>query len=118
LLKEQNVEPDAIICSPLPRAVQTAELIANAVDYIGVITSLRHLEPSAQPRVAASELQSYGASVVLVSHEPFISSLGAYILGLPAFPQFRTAQCCAIENNKPTFTARADLDRVTALFVD
>ena len=35
-----------------------------------------------------------------------------------AFPQFRTAQCCAIEDGKPTFTARADLDRVQAYFVD
>src|SRR5436309_1582525 len=28
LLREQNIEPDAILCSPLPRAVQTAELLA------------------------------------------------------------------------------------------
>lgn len=118
LLKEQHVEPDAIICSPLPRAVQTAELLANAMDYIGVVTSLRYLEPSAHPRMAATELQNFGASVLLVSHEPFISGLGAFILGRPAFPQFRTAQCCAIEDNKPTFTARADLDRVTPLFID
>jgi phosphohistidine phosphatase SixA len=117
-LKEQHVEPETILCSPLPRAVQTAELIANALDYIGVITSRRYLEPSAHPRMAAGELTTYGESVLLVSHEPFISSLGAFILGRPAFPQFRTAQCCAIEDNKPTFSARADLDRVTALFVD
>ena len=47
-----------------------------------------------------------------------ISSLGAYLMSRPAFPQFRTAQCCAIEDGKPTFTARADLDRVQAYFVD
>jgi phosphohistidine phosphatase len=118
LLREQRVEPDTILSSPLPRAVQTAELLAQALDYIGIVTSLRCLEPSAQPRVAASEIMARGASVLVVSHEPAISSLGSYLLGRPAFPQFRTAQCCAIENGKPTFTARSDLDQVSAMFVD
>lgn len=118
LLREQSVEPDVILSSPLPRAVQTAELLAQSLDYLGIVTSLRCLEPSAQPRVAASEIMARGATVLVVSHEPAISSLGAYLLGRPAFPQFRTAQCCAIEDGKPTFTARSDLDRISALFVD
>jgi phosphohistidine phosphatase len=118
LLREQRVEPDIILSSPLPRAVQTAELLAQSIDYLGVLTSLRCLEPSAQPRVAATEIMARGVSVLVVSHEPAISSLGAYLLSRPAFPQFRTAQCCAIEDGKPTFTARADVDRVQAYFVD
>jgi phosphohistidine phosphatase len=118
LLREQRVEPDCILASPLPRAVQTAELLAQALDYIGVVTSLRCLEPSAQPRVAASEIMARGVAVLVVSHEPAISSLGAYLLGKPAFPQFRTAQCCAIEDGKPTFSARSDLDQLAPLFVD
>lgn len=118
LLRETRVEPDAIVCSPLPRAVQTAELIAASVDYIGHIASWRCLEPSAQPRVAAGQLASLGASVIVVGHEPSISALGAFLLGRPSFPPFRTAQCCAIEDNKPTFTARADIDQVQAYFVD
>lgn len=118
LLRETRVDPDAIVCSPLPRAVQTAELIAASVDYIGHIASWRCLEPSAQPRVAAGQLASLGASVIVVGHEPSISALGAFLLGRPSFPPFRTAQCCAIEDNKPTFTARADIDQVQAYFVD
>jgi phosphohistidine phosphatase len=118
LLRETRVEPDAIVCSPLPRAVQTAELIAASVDYIGHIESWRCLEPSAQPRVAANQLAALGKSVIVVGHEPSISALGAFLLGRPAFPPFRTAQCCAIEDNKPTFTARADIDQVQAYFVD
>lgn len=118
LLREQNFELDAILCSPLPRAVQTAELLAGSLDYLAPIASRRCFEPSAHPRVAAEELRNAGQNVLVVTHEPHISSLGAFLLGIPAFPQFRTAQCCAIENNKPTWTARSDLDRVTALFVD
>lgn len=118
LLREQKVEVDAILSSPLPRAVQTAELLANSLDYLGVIASRRCFEPAAQPRVAADELRIHGESVLVVTHEPHISSLGAYLLGIPAFPQFRTAQCCALENGKPTWTARSDIDQVKALFVD
>ena len=118
LLREQRIEPDAIVCSPLPRAVQTAELVAATIDFLGPIVSLRSLEPSAQPRIAANAIASAGAAVVVVGHEPSISSLGAFLLGRPSFPPFRTAQCCAIENGKPTFTARADIDQIQAYFVE
>ncbi len=118
LLRETHVAPDAIICSPLPRAVQTAELLATSLDYIGHIASLRCLEPSAQPRVAAGMIGTLGLSVLVVGHEPSISSLGAFLLGRPSFPPFRTAQCCAIEDGKATFTARSDLDQVQAYFVE
>jgi len=118
LLREQAVAPDMILSSPLPRAVQTAELLATSLDYLGTVTALRCLEPAAQPRVAATAIRDAGSAVIVVSHEPAISALGAFLLGLPAFPQFRTAQCCAIENGKPTFTARADLAQILALFAD
>ena len=118
LLREQAVAPDTILSSPLPRAVQTAELLATSLDYLGTVTSLRCLEPAAQPRVAGSAILSAGTSVLVVSHEPAISAIGAFLLGVPAFPQFRTAQCCAIEDGKPTFTARADLRQIRALFVE
>ena len=118
LLREQNVAPDQIVCSPLPRAVQTAELIASSLDYIGDILSWRSLEPSAMPRIAAGAVANAGLSVLVVGHEPSISSLGAFILGRPAFPLFRTAQCFAIENNAPTFTARSDIDQVQPYFVE
>src|SRR5262245_44553281 len=118
LLREQAIAPDAIVSSPLPRAVQTAELLASSLDYLGTVTSLRCLEPAAQPRVAASAILQAGSAVLVVTHEPAISAIGAFLLGLPAFPQFRTAQCCAIEDRKPTFTARADLAQVLPLVVD
>jgi phosphohistidine phosphatase len=118
LLREHAVVPDMILSSPLPRAVQTAELLATSLDYLGTVTSLRCLEPAAQPRVASAAIMAAGGAVIAVSHEPAISAIGAFLLGLPAFPQFRTAQCCTIENGKPTFTARADLAQILPLFVD
>ena len=118
LLRDARVEPDAIVCSPLPRAVQTAELVAAGLDYLGAISSWRCLEPAAHPRVAGNEILRAGAAVLVVGHEPSISALGAHLMGRPAFPSFRTAQCCAIEDGKPTFTARADVDQVQAYFID
>jgi len=118
LLREQQIAPDVILSSPLPRAVQTAELLATSLDYLGTVISLRCLEPASQPRVASSAILAAGGSVIVVSHEPAISALGAYLLGVTAFPQFRTAQCCAIENGKPMFTARSDLGSILPLFVD
>ena len=106
------------MCSPLPRAVQTAELVAAGIDYLGAISSWRCLEPAAQPRVAGTEIARAGEAVLVVGHEPSISAIGAYLMGRPSFPPFRTAQCCAIEDGKPTFTARADIDQVQAYFVD
>ncbi|MBP9088235.1 MAG: phosphohistidine phosphatase SixA [Kofleriaceae bacterium] len=118
LLRENNVELDAVLSSPLPRAVQTAERLADGLDYFGQIVTLRALEPSAQPNVIAQQLKTYGRSVMLVGHEPNISALGAMLLGLPAFQPFRTAQCCAFEDGQPVFSARADLMLVTAMFRD
>ena len=118
LLREQKVELDAVVSSPLPRAVQTAELVADGIDYLGPIEILRGLAPGAHPRRAAEEIAIRGGAVAVVGHEPGISALGALLLGLPAFPQLRTAQACAIEDGAPTFTARADLMRIDALFVE
>jgi phosphohistidine phosphatase len=118
LLRAASVEPDAILCSPLPRAVQTAELLAQGLDYLREIRSLRSLEPAAQPRVAADAVLAAGEAVIVVGHSPSIMGLGAHLLGQPAFPSFHTAQCYAIEQRKPTFTARADLDQITPYFID
>lgn|SRR5690606_5575313 len=118
LLREHDVAPDTIVSSPLPRAVQTAELLAASLDYIGTIESWRCLEPAAMPRIAANQIGAAGLSVLVVGHEPSISSLGAYLIGRPSFPPFRTAQCFALENGKPTFTARSDIDQVQAYFIE
>jgi phosphohistidine phosphatase len=118
LLREQQIEPDAIIASPLPRAVQTAELLAGGLDYLGQIETWRSLEPSAQPRVAGANLGARGGVVIAVGHEPSISALGAFIAGRPAFPSFRTAQACVLDGTRPVFTARADVNAVATLFLD
>ena len=118
LLREEQVEVDAIVTSPLARAVQTAELIADGLAYLGPIECLRALAPGAHPRPAATAIAARGLSVAVIGHEPSMSMLGAFLLGVPAFPSFRTAQACAIVDGAPTFTARADVMKVHALFIE
>lgn len=118
LLRQQGVELDALLTSPLPRAVQTAELVAGGLDYLGGVTVVPGLAPGCHPRRAAEQLAAHGVAVAVVGHEPGISGLGAYVLGRPAFPPLRTAQCCALERGAPTFTARSDLMTVQTLFLD
>lgn len=118
LLREQGVELDAIISSPLPRAIQTAELVANGLDFIAPIQVHASLQPGGHPRPVALALPTYGVSIAVVGHEPGISMLGAYLIGKPSFPQLRTAQCCAIVDGAPTFTARTDLMQIVPLLVE
>lgn len=118
LLREQSIDPETIVSSPLPRAVQTAELLAAGLDYLGSIESWRSLEPGAHPRVAGDEIATRAGPIVVVGHEPSISMLAAYMVGRPSFPSFRTAQACALDGDRPVFTARADLMQVSTLFLD
>lgn len=118
LLRDLAIEPDAVVSSPLPRAMQTAELVAEGLDYLGLVEVLPALRPGAHPRLAAEEMVARGAAVVAVGHEPMISSLGAFLLGRPSFPPFRTAQACLIDDGRPVYSCRADVMQTQALFVE
>ena len=114
LLREQSVELDAVVTSPLARAVQTAELVASGIDYLGLIEAMPALTPGCHPRLAAEAIVARGDAVLIVGHEPTISHLGGFLLGRPGFPQFRTGQLYAVEDARPTWTARADVAQVEA----
>ncbi|MBL9004657.1 MAG: phosphohistidine phosphatase SixA [Myxococcales bacterium] len=108
VLRELGVEFDAILTSPLVRAVQTAELIAERTDYVDVIEALPALAPGVPPRIAAAELASRGVHVAVVGHEPGLSMLGAYLTGRPAFPPLRKAQVSAVQDGKPLWMIHPD----------
>jgi phosphohistidine phosphatase len=100
VLKEAGVELDAVLTSPLVRAVQTAELVAERLDFLGLIEALPALVPGVPVRVAAAELASRGAAVAVVGHEPGISMLCAYLAGRPSFPPLSKGQVVLIEDGK------------------
>ena len=91
---------DAVLTSPLVRAVQTAELLAERLGYLGEIVALPALAGGVPPRVAAEGLAARGVAVAVVGHEPGISALGALLLGRPSFPPFKKGQVSLIEDGR------------------
>jgi phosphohistidine phosphatase SixA len=99
---------DRVVASPDPASIQTAELFADRLDYLGAIEATNSLLPNVPAEIAASFLTTRGASIVVVADEPTISSLGAFLVSRPTFPQLDRAQVSAIVDRKPSFYLRAN----------
>jgi phosphohistidine phosphatase len=82
---EAGVAPALILTSPLKRAVQTAQLAAEILDYKGDLLRTKALEPGAHPQMAWEEIRVHKdePAILLAGHEPLFSSLTAYLLGCP-----------------------------------
>ncbi|MEO8877170.1 MAG: histidine phosphatase family protein [Polyangiaceae bacterium] len=99
---------DRVVVSPEPAAIQTAELFADRLDYVGAIEIASSLLPGVPAEIAATQLMTQGESIIVVADEPTLSALGAFLVGRPTFPQLDRAQISAIEDRKPTFYLRAN----------
>lgn len=97
---------DRFVSSPLPAAVQTAELFADRTDYIGVIETLPLLSADTPPSVIAPLLLARGTCIVVVADEPLLSCLGAFLVGRPTFPPAVHAQVSVIEDRHPAWCLR------------
>lgn len=117
VLREQGVSFDAVLTSPLCRAVQTAELLAEATGFTGVVEVLPSLVPGVPPRLGAQELPTRGASVAVIAHEPGQSTLGAFLCGRPSFPPFRPGQVSLIEDGQPRWFIHPDTLQVDRLLL-
>jgi phosphohistidine phosphatase len=78
-LKHLKVEPVAVLSSPLPRALQTAEIAAKA---LGVpVSQLSELSPGFDRRKLTPLIESRTGDVMLVGHEPDFSRLVRSLTG-------------------------------------
>ncbi|MSP17281.1 MAG: hypothetical protein EXR73_11870 [Myxococcales bacterium] len=111
-LRREGHTFDAVLTSPLVRAVQTAEILAERTDFTGVVEALAALSPGVPARAIAAELAAYGARVLVVAHMPGIAMLGALLVGLPSFPPFHPGQVSLVEDGQPIFA----LDPITLEF--
>jgi phosphohistidine phosphatase SixA len=104
----QTEEPsfDRIVTSALPSAVQTAELFADRVDYIGVIEVLPALATDVPPQVIAPLLLAHGSCILVVADEPALSALGAFLVGRQTFPPLVPAQVSVIRDRQPAWCLR------------
>ena len=83
--KSAGVKPDLILSSPYLRALQTAEVAAEVLEYGGTIERTQALVPDASPREVWEEIRTRRdeGSLLLSSHEPLTSATLAALLGCP-----------------------------------
>jgi len=79
-LLEAPWRPSVIIHSPLRRAVETAELVANCLDHGSLLTTWDELVPNGDCRYLLRKLAESGEqSPLLVTHQPLISTFIEYL---------------------------------------
>jgi phosphohistidine phosphatase len=80
-----GVAPSLILTSPYKRALQTAQLAAEILEYKGDMLRTKALEPSSVPKAVWDEIRVHKdeAGILLSGHEPLFSRLMAYLLGSP-----------------------------------
>lgn len=81
--KRRGGRPTSVWTSPLVRAVQTAELIAEGAGFEGAIEVCAELAPDREPEDLLERLASAPADGVLalVGHEPSLSRIAGALLG-------------------------------------
>ena len=75
---------EAILTSPAPRAVMTAELLGRALRFAGPIEVAQELAPEAEVGPAAERLRGEPRLVAAVGHEPLLGELLRALCGADA----------------------------------
>lgn len=81
-MRALDVPVERILTSPLRRAVETAEIVAEGYDLVGEVDASPALVPDAGPDAVLHALADVGrpSSVVLVGHEPDLAALASTLL--------------------------------------
>jgi phosphohistidine phosphatase len=109
--KRQQILPALVLTSPVRRARETAEIVAEC---LGVeLLSVPWLKCGLQPATALKELSAYTAQspIMLVGHEPDFSLLAASLLALPSHSHIHIRKASLTRLDLPTLragTARLD----------
>ena len=106
MVKEGAPNVDRVLVKNDPAAIQTAELLADRLDFLGAVEVLPSLDASVPAQVAAQAVLARGEAVLIVADEPELSALGAFLVGRPTFPQLDAAQVSAIENREAVWYSR------------
>ena len=76
-MKSMGLRPDLIVSSRLTRAIQTAEIVGEGLGISEPLVTMESLSPGANPHSTLEHLNSnfpLGATVMIVGHEPHLSS--------------------------------------------
>ncbi|HZL97496.1 MAG TPA: histidine phosphatase family protein [Terriglobales bacterium] len=98
-VRKSGAAPDVVFSSPLVRAVQTAEILAERLDLSGPVVVTRELSPGFDLRalrVLLSGAES-AAEAAFVGHEPDLGLLAAALLAVPGGFPLRKGAVLALE---------------------
>ena len=81
-----GVAPSLILSSPYRRAMETAEIAADVLQYKDKVVKTPSLVPDASPCDTWEEIRKRPGehAILLASHEPLMSTLAAFLLSSPA----------------------------------
>jgi phosphohistidine phosphatase len=81
-LKALGVESDLLVSSPLIRAKETAEIVADVLKYMGPTEIWEELAPGTSARQTVGKLQTCEGrnSVLLVGHQPHLGFLASLLV--------------------------------------
>jgi len=81
-IRRQLPDPDVIATSPLTRASRTAEIVAKELQLGSPIESWEELSPGKDPEALFRRLEGVweDGTIMLVGHEPDLSTFGAFVL--------------------------------------
>jgi phosphohistidine phosphatase len=98
-LEVLDVELDEIFTSPLVRAKQTAELLADGVRGKPAVKVLEALSPGFAPATMLAQLSKAAKRrrIALVGHEPGLGELAAHLIGAGRALPFKKGGVCRID---------------------
>jgi phosphohistidine phosphatase len=98
-LEALGVAFDQIVTSPLVRARQTAEILAEGVGSKPPIAAADALAPGGTTAQAIEELGKYARRkrIAIVGHEPNLGELAAKLIGARAALEFKKGAVCRID---------------------
>jgi phosphohistidine phosphatase len=111
-MKALGLKFDAIFSSPYRRAKETGEIAAEVLGAQRKLKFSDQLTPDGDPKVLIASLARAGERVLLVGHEPYLSSLaGQLIGGTPAMSlKLKKGGLCKLTADHLKFGPCADLE--------
>lgn len=98
-LRQLNVTVDLVLTSPLVRARQTADILADGLEPTPTIAVTAALSPGSTPAQTAEALGPFRTArrIALVGHEPGLGELAAWLIGASAPIVFKKGGVCRID---------------------
>ena len=102
-LRELDVGFDVIVTSPLVRARQTADTLAEVLETKAPLVSSDALAPAGSPAAVIQEIAKHARKgrVALVGHEPNLGELAAHLIHARSPLSFKKGGVCRIDFDVP-----------------